>query len=95
LVSDSPQPSGFLNVIARTIGETREDALAGAEFVLNAFAFGRLAYIRVKPEANSETDFDTKVTRHRGFVRFSYRLESGDWQYPEINTIIPSLGGFA
>jgi hypothetical protein len=94
VLSLSHPSEGFFHIYATTIGETKEDAFAGAEYVLNAFAFGRLALIRAKPEANSETDFDTKLTRHKGFVRFSYRLEAGEWQYPDP-PVMAGLGSVA
>lgn len=71
---------GFYPVYVMTVGNTKEMALAGAVHVLNALAFGREALIRCEPEAFSEMDFDTKITNHGGFVRFSYKLEPGVWQ---------------
>src|SRR5882762_1655114 len=95
ILTGKASPEGFFNIYATTIGETKEDALAGAEYVLNAFAFGRLAFIRVAPKAHSDFDFDTKLTRNNGIVRLSYKLEAGEWHYPEINTVIPGFGSAA
>lgn len=74
---------GFYQVYCTTLGETNALALAAAAHVLNVFAFGRLAMIRANLEAVSETDFDTKKMSHKGFVRFIYKLEAGEWHYPE------------
>lgn len=88
----SPPHDGFYPVYCRTSGDTQEKALEAAQYVLEAFALGREAFIRVKPEAHSDTDFDTKETYHRGFVRFSYKLEPGCWHYPDPNPFVGSLG---
>ena len=50
--------------------------------VPGTFAKGRTAFVRNLPEADSDTNFDTKLTKHRGYVRFSFRLEAGSWHYP-------------
>jgi hypothetical protein len=86
-------PDGFFHVYATTVGSTEIHAFVAAEHVLNAFAWGRLAFIRSSPEAWTETDFDTKITHHKGFVRFSYKLEVGAWQYPDQSQFV-SLSGF-
>ena len=64
----------------------------GAEYILETFAKGRAAVIRAKPEAMSERDWDTQLMRHSGYVRFSYRLEPGEWMYPDVSMKIPSIG---
>ena len=78
LVSDAPKD--LYHVTVRTNGESDVDALMGAQFILNAFAEGRTAYVRVPPEVHSDTDFDTKETRHIGYARFSFKFEAGQWQ---------------
>jgi hypothetical protein len=86
LHSEDPQVEVY-HVYCDVNGTSHDAALAGAEWVLEHFAGGRIAYIRVRPEANSEKCFDTKETKHAGFVRFSYRPEAGSWSYaaaPEI-----------
>jgi hypothetical protein len=80
LISDGPRPDSLYHVIVRTRGETKDDALAGAQFVLDAFANGRTSYIRVNPEAHSEINFDTKEICHGGFARFSFKIETGEWR---------------
>jgi hypothetical protein len=69
----------LIHLVARVEGKTEEDALAGAQSVLDLFAKGRDAWIRTRPEAVSDLNFDTQEVRHRGFVRFSFKLKAGDW----------------
>lgn len=83
---------GFFNVYATTVGSTLSDAGTAARYVLDALAFGRTAFIRAAPEAHSETSFDTNIVQHRGFVRFSYKLEPGTWHYPDPVIKIPLIG---
>jgi hypothetical protein len=101
ICSPQPQASDQLNhVQAKTLGLTKEDALAGAQFVLDLFAKGRLAYIRAMPEAHSDkvnfskTEMMTNTGDiiHQGYVRFSFRCEDGDWHYPESDVV--QLRGF-
>lgn len=82
-VLTGPSRDGWYQVYCTTLGESGEKALEGAAYILNAFAFGRVALIRVRPEAASDKDFDTKEVHHKGVVRFMYRLDAGDWQYAE------------
>jgi len=79
------QHGEYFHVYSRIAGDTHQDALTGANDVLNLFAKGREAFIRTKPEAVSETDFDTKEELHKGFVRFSLRDRPGDWHYPKMD----------
>jgi hypothetical protein len=91
LISDPPQD--WYHVYATTIGVTQQAAIEAAEFTLQLLAAHREAVIRVKPEASSHTDFDTKETRHRGFVRFSMKLDPGSWHQSESTDCV-SLSGF-
>lgn len=91
LVSDSPQPNDIYHVMVKTLGETKEAALIGTQFVRDVFAKGRTAFMRVNPEADSDTDFDTRITRHTGFARFSFKIEAGEWQ---VVTDPPVIIGF-
>lgn len=91
--SPEADASGFFAVYATTVGASAQYAGDAATFVLNAFAFGRTAVIRVAPESNSEKNFATQTIRHHGFVRFSYKLEAGGWHYLADEDIkIPSIG---
>lgn len=92
IASPEADENGFFNVYATTLGSTLSDALTAATYVLDAFALGRTAFIRVVPEAHSEVLYDHKITQHRGFVRFSYKLEPGTWLYPDPAIKIPLTG---
>lgn len=97
LVSPQPVMLDFVHCIAKVTGKTEADALRGAQCVLDLFAKGRETYVRNKPESDTQTNFDTKETQHFGFVRFSFRLESGDWVYPSqldrLGLVPAGLGG--
>jgi hypothetical protein len=80
---------GYIHCQARVKAQTNDDALIGAQYILNLFAKGRKAFIRVVPEANRETDFNTKEDRIEGYVRFSFALEAGEWIVPEPTLDLP------
>jgi hypothetical protein len=82
--SEKPDEHGFIHVTCHTVGSAQPDALRAAEHVLNAFAFGRVAFIRTKPETEDQRDHRSEKTIHRGYVRFSYKLELGEWKYPVL-----------
>lgn len=90
IVSEAPH---FYNVIIQVEGETKESALSGVQFMRDVFAFGRVSYMRTEPETASETDFDTKITRHRGFARLGFKFEAGELLSVVTNPDhIPGLG---
>lgn len=91
-VSPNIDEHGFVHAYARTSGTSEAEARSAAQYVLWALGFGRETFIRTRPEANSETDFRTKITRHSGFVRFSFKLERGEWHWPNEEIQIPSVG---
>jgi hypothetical protein len=80
---------GFIHCQAHVEAKTNDDALSGAQYVLNLFAQGRKTFVRVPPEANRETNFDTKEDRIQGYVRFSFSLEPGEWFGPEPSAELP------
>jgi len=47
--------------------------------------------MRCQPEADTYKEYDTKETKHQGFVRFSFALMPGEWMFPEPNRQL-SLG---
>ena len=73
---------GFIHVQARVAGDTQADALKGTEVILDSMASGKVAFVRARPEAHTDTDFDTKEVLHGGYVRFTFRNEPGNWVYP-------------
>jgi hypothetical protein len=90
----SPQSAmnGLMHCTAHVKAETKDDALQGAQCVLDLFAKGRTAFIRVAPEVHSETDFDTKKLKIKGFVRFSVMLEPGYWTKAKMPETPINLG---
>jgi len=69
------------HVTCNTRGSSKESALAGAEWVLRILTQGRRTFVRCRPEAMSEKDFDSKEMRHAGFTRFSFSLEPGELMF--------------
>ena len=86
IVSDGG--SGFKHLYATIDGDSHAEAIEGAQSIYEGFGSNRECFIRVLPEAHSETDFDTKITRHRGFVRFSFGPNDGPHHMPSENSFI-------
>ena len=74
-----PEIEVLRNVEARVDGDSMGEAIAGAEYIMNALAKGKLAYIRVWPEADKWLDFDANRIDYRGYVRFSVSTREGEW----------------
>jgi len=94
-VSGIPYPEdGLFHVSCFTVGASQYEANAAAWYVLRHFAAGRVAFIRVEPTAESHRNHLTKETTHRGCVRFSYKLEPGEWtRADQTKVTIPPLFG--
>lgn len=75
LHSASASPDGFWHVMCSTIGETRKLAFDGASKVKAMFCDGRQASIRAEPEAETFKDYILDQIVHKGFTRFSYKLD--------------------
>jgi hypothetical protein len=75
---------GFYHVTAKTRGSDRETAEKIAHDVLRFLSAGRRTFIRTEPTASSETDYDTGITHHRGYVRFSFKDEPGTTEVLKI-----------
>lgn len=86
----SKTDDGWFHVYCPTNGSSVEEALAAAEFVLKSLATGKLTMIRAEPQATAEQNFDTKETTFKGFVRFSFKDEPGEWKRRAKH--VPSLG---
>lgn len=82
-VQISRDDEGWFHVYCPTVGDSAAEAKAGAAYILNTLASDRWAVIRHEPSAESETDFDTKIEHHKGFVRFSFRDGPGEWHYQD------------
>jgi hypothetical protein len=87
LESENPSPDGMRHIYATIDGDSAALALFGAEHILNVYAKGRVAFIRVMPEVGVDRRFDSQIVRYLGFVRFSYRLEPGEWTYVESSNV--------
>lgn len=82
----------YHHVYATTHGDSKDDALAGAQFVYDSFNKEKERFVRALPVANSEVDFDTKETNHRGFVRFSFSDKNGQTRLVDDSRKIPGIG---
>ena len=89
----STTPDGVHNLEARVDGETNKAALAGAKMIFDAFTANRETFVQAAPEAVSETDFDTKIMRHRGYVRCAFLDKQGPI-HRRAETIYPVFVGF-
>lgn len=78
---------GLFHVIGESTGDSQADALKAVQMVWDRMAFGRTGITRALPEANSDTSFDTKITLHRGYVRFTFLDEPGEMLPP--NSSVP------
>lgn len=70
---------GWYHVNCPVSGDSVAEVLAGETFILNALAGGKLAVIRSAPNGSPYRDFDL----YKGYVRFSFRNEPGEWKYPD------------
>lgn len=66
---------------AYVLGASEALALRGAESILTHFAGNKKAIIRARPAAETVKDFATDTAEHRGYVRFHFASEAGDWSY--------------
>lgn len=82
----------FNHVYIRGEGTDKQDTLEAVTTVTEWVARDRECYIRVEPEVNSEKDFDTKVTRHRAWSRFSFRDQAGVRHKPDKDITVMGFG---
>jgi hypothetical protein len=78
-------PQGIMGSEQYTIeiyvdADSKEEAQKGAERVLNFVASGKKTFIRVRPDGDSFTDFDTKIVLHRGYARATVVTTPGTWE---------------
>lgn len=82
MISDGNTQDPFCHIMASVRSEREENAKIGADYVLNLFAQGREAFIRVAPVTERLTDFESAgAAIYCGFVRFSFRHRAGAWSY--------------
>lgn len=84
----SRDETGTFHLQGESFGDSKQECLDLVEFVTKVFTEGRTTFMRVNPEADTWTDFDTKKTTHKGYVRFSFRDEPGiTHRHREVVTI--------
>jgi hypothetical protein len=71
----------WAHVIATVWGKSRVDCEIAATKVLDRLARGRIAFIRHPPTGETQHDFCKDKDEHRGYVRFSFKDEPGEWHY--------------
>lgn len=54
------------------------------DLVLHGFADNRRAFIRQKPWAKADRDYETQTDYATGGCRFMFKLEAGEWKYPKL-----------
>lgn len=80
---------GTYHLIGKATGESKEECQTLVELAAKAFTDGRETYMRIKPESDTWTDFDTKETQHRGYVRFSFLDRPGPMHEQERFVSMP------
>lgn len=80
------------NTSLDNIAETREDVLEENTKVTEWVMRDRESWVRVTPEVVSDTDFDTKITKHRAFSRFSFMDRMGEKRQIDREDKHTSLG---
>lgn len=75
---------GTVYVVVGLEAPTKDAALDAVTKILDVVK-GRRAFVRVTPEGESQCDFMTNKWSHRGFVRFSYFNEPGEWEYSKYD----------
>lgn len=66
-------------------------ALRAVQLVYETFTSKFESWVRAEPSATSERDFDTKLWRHRGYVRFSFEEHAGPVHAPEQPANLASI----
>lgn len=77
------EPADTHHVTAHVSGDSLEVCLAGAAAVLSVVK-GKVAFIRIPPEADSQKDIMHDRWVHRGYVRFSFKDEPGEWRKMQL-----------
>lgn len=63
---------GLFSVTAYTTGDTCDQAIEKARFVLSVVAPGKAKFVRTAPEATVLQDFVSGATLVQGYVRFTF-----------------------
>lgn len=92
MMSDSPTPDGWTHVEVIGGGPNLESALNGATAVMNLLARNRTAMVRVAPEADTSYDFEKKINIFKGYARFSFKTEGGEWLSAPVDSRLSFIG---
>jgi len=79
LSSPETHSDDLIHLTATVDADTKDDAAAGAKCIMDLFAKGRDAFIRVQPEVTTQKNFEMDKIEIRGYVRFSFKLAAGEW----------------
>jgi hypothetical protein len=93
IISDTPDENGFSHLEIRTVAVSKEEAKEAAREVAKTYADGKLAVVRVAPEALSDKDFCTQEIKYAGYARLSFKDEPGEWHYMSREILpVPNIG---
>lgn len=77
-ISVNELESGHIHVTVQSEADTRGEALSIVRDTYDTFIYdAKEVYRRTEPEVASDTDFDTKITRHKGYARFTFLPSEG------------------
>lgn len=82
------EPPTTVDAIAATREAVLEENTKVTEWIMR----DRESWVRVPPEIVTETDFDTKITGHRAFSRFSFMDRMGEKRQIDREDKHTSLG---
>lgn len=88
LFTGASDASSWTYVAAKTIAPTPEKAKRAVEIVLKETAEGRRAVIRVPPMSILHRDFEAETSVGKGYVRFGFKDEPGEWEYPSVPSVL-------
>ena len=77
LVMLSHTDDGLYHLDATTESDSPDEAVKGVKLIFDIFTTNRETFVRVKPEVATETSFNSKKSRSRGFTKCSFRLDDG------------------
>lgn len=88
IISESENDPATIDAIAAT----REAVLKENTKVTKWVMRDRESWVRIPPEVSTDTDFNTKITHHRAFSRFSFMDRMGDKRQIDREDKHTSLG---
>jgi hypothetical protein len=73
----------IVNALDGSKPDAKERCLLGATKALEILAHGLTTFVRVAPEAEAQTNFESNRRMTRGYVRFAVTNKEGAWTWPE------------